>query len=490
MIALKMSRTVHLPSGDTGVDRADTAGSVHSAVAAAVRAWADAGKINISISLVDQQQIQPGDNLITFTDPSLFDQGVCSKEAYVGCAVHWYFPDGTLAGISIAFNPYKKHSSIGLRGTFDIGLTALHEIGHGLGLDHSPVLDAIMSPAIEVDVGDSGAPTFPARLLSRDDIYTLASAYPELPLDAGRLSGVVRRNGGPEARAQVVAIDPVGRVVQSAIPGPDGSFSMSAPPGDLTLVAVGGFAPWFWTSGGGSGTDREVVSLQAGASRGGVDFSIGPGEALGIRTIGYFDADTYFGFGSITLGRGRDYTIAVSRTSPDGTPSFEIPAAIGEFTGPGASLFPNSPGIFFQPFRVSASAEPGAYAVLIKTESASTLLPGGIRIVANPNVEAVRDQATGESGGAYRAGQRISIVGSELSAVEVISASFIEGAPPPTQVAGVSVRVGDRFAPVVSVSPGEIIAFMPTGLSGDKAEVVVQCGPAVGSKPVVVDLAQ
>lgn len=489
-IALKLSRTVHLASGDTGVDRRDSAGNVHAAVASAARAWADASRLTVTISLVDQQQIQPGDNLITFTDPTLFDQGVCSKEAYVGCAVHWYFPDGTLAGISIAFNPYKKHSSIGLKGTHDIGLTALHEIGHGLGLDHSPVLDAIMSPALEVDTGDSGAPTFPARVLSRDDIYTLASAYPELASDAGRISGVVSRNGGPEPRAQVVAIDDAGRVVQSAVPGPAGNYSMAVPPGDLTLVAVGGFAPWFWTAGGGSGTDREVVSLEPGTARTRIDFAIGPGVALGIRTIGYLDGDSYFGFGSITLGRGRDYVVAVSRTVAEGTPTIEIPAALGDFTGPGANLLPDAPGIYFRPINISASAAPGAYAVLVRNETSAALLPGGIRIVASPNVEGVRNPETGEAGGTYRAGQRISIFGSELAAVEAAGVAVIAGTPLPTQVAGVSVRVGERFAQVVSVSPGEIIAIMPEGLSGDKVEVTVLSGPAVGSKPVAVDFAQ
>jgi hypothetical protein len=265
---------------------------------------------------------------------------------------------------------------------------------------------------------------------------------------------------------------------------------MAVPPGDFTLAAVGGFTPWFWTAAGGSNTERETVSVQAGATRGGLDFAIGPGAALGIRTIGFLDGDTYFGFGSVTLGRGRDYTVAVSRTSPEGTPTIEIPASVGEFTGPGASLFPNSPGIFFQPFRVAATAEPGAYAVLIRSGGSSALLPGGVRIVTTPSVDEVRDKDSGAAGGPIRAGQRISLVGSELATVEAAGVAVIAGTPLPTQVAGVSVRIGDRFASIVSVAPGEVVAIVPEGLSGDKVEVAVLSGPAVSSKPISIDLAR
>jgi uncharacterized protein (TIGR03437 family) len=57
-----------------------------------------------------------------------------------------------------------------------------------------------------------------------------------------------------------------------------------------------------------------------------------------------------------------------------------------------------------------------------------------------------------------------------------------------TQMGGVSVRVGDRFAPLLEVSPGGIRAAIPAGLPAGPVEVTVVAGPGVRSKSAVVEV--
>ena len=100
----------------------------------------------------------------------------------------------------------------------------------------------------------------------------------------------------------------------------------------------------------------------------------------------------------------------------------------------------------------------------------------------------VLDLISGESG-SYRAGQRLLLRGSDLAPVERDAPEPpFEDAGRPTQLAGISVRFGDRWAPVWYVSHGEIVVEVPAGLEVDNAEVVVVAGPGIESKPVTVPL--
>lgn len=61
--------------------------------------------------------------------------------------------------------------SIGsVKGAFDVETTALHEIGHVLGLGHSKVQDAVMWPYV--------SPNFTKRALTADDVDGIRKLYP------------------------------------------------------------------------------------------------------------------------------------------------------------------------------------------------------------------------------------------------------------------------------------------------------------------------
>lgn len=110
-------------------------------------------------------------------------------------------------------------------------LTVLHELGHALGLQHTPV-----SSAMSTEVTRSVTRANP---LAADDIVGLSLLYPKNGFlkERGAISGRVTLNGAGIHLASVVALDPAGSAV-SALTDPDGHFIIRGlPPGQYYLYA-------------------------------------------------------------------------------------------------------------------------------------------------------------------------------------------------------------------------------------------------------------
>ncbi len=103
--------------------------------------------------------------------------------------------------------------------TFDIQAVATHEIGHLLGLDHSPVWGCTMVPFTF-----SNSKT--QRSLQADDIAGARSLYP-VASGTGSLTGSWTVGGNPIVAGHVVAIDQNGIPASSTLTAADGSFAIS-----------------------------------------------------------------------------------------------------------------------------------------------------------------------------------------------------------------------------------------------------------------------
>lgn len=479
-LTLKISRTVHLPEGDLGVDRRDSPEVVYAAVAESVREWVEATDpaLEVAIELTDNTVAGGTDNLVTFTDPAPYENGFCSKD-FVACAVLGYDPaTGEIVTASVAFNPAKRHSARGYDGTNDIGLVMLHEFGHIMGLDHSPLGNAVMAPAAELESTGFTGTRYAPRQLSWDDTSTLRAAY-GFPIEVASITGAVRYNGQPVPGAHVVAMTENGLAITSSQSQTDGSYRLQVPPGSYYLLAepLDGpvttpgpvFATAFWNKTGGHRQDAELVNAAAGETRSGIDFLVAAGPLANIVNIGTRVNGRYVGFPRTTMARGREYELGIGRT-PAGTPGamalmrYQVELLGDPFPSP------NSPSFLYQRLRIPADAPLGNYSAQFSTGDAIAAVTGGVAIVPNPSITAVE--------GTPGPGQVVTIRGTDLAGRELSRTPWMEGAPLPTQLAGTTVLANGLYCELLSVKPEEVVAILP--LSADPATVTLSVLTGLG----------
>ncbi len=476
-VRLRVSRTVHMEGDGAGVDRRETAASVHVAVFEAIRAWVRPGRANLELDLdfTDTRTVSAGESVVTFTDPAPFDTGACDKERHITCTLVSFTEDGVIVSASVAFNPYKRHSTLGFDGTHDIGLIMMHEMGHLLGLDHAFVGDSVMQAEADLEPAPGAPRMFAVRRLGEDDLSMLAGLYPLSPVTA--ISGVVRRGGAPAAGVRVMAIDAAGRVPHGAWSNEDGGYRLLVSSGNYTVIA--------------QPAAGNPVTVDSAAGKDGVDLTLSDDSArLAVDSVGVVLNGLYAGMTRVDLARGRDYSLALTR-SPVGVP-VEIVAPDPPVTRTGTASSPSAaPQLVRQAVKVAPDAAVSSYALVVRAVDRLAILPGAVRIVTNPRIDAILDAETGELAVTLRAGRRYRIQGSDLAAAGIEAVPEFEGAPPPVQLAGVAIRVAGRFVPIVSISPAEAVFLLPVGAAGEPAEskVVVVAGSLVESNAVPVKLA-
>jgi hypothetical protein len=491
-ITLRLSRSLGPAGGAGGVDPREEEASVHAALTAAVRAWTASPYAAVSFELesTGEEAANPARNIVTFADPAPFDDGRCDKRAAAACTLLAYIVEtGEIEGASIAFNPYLNFSSIGLAGTVDLAAVMLHEVGHVLGLDHSGLLNAAMSPFVETLV-NSTPPAFTPRELSADDLLSLAETYPagDAYGRLGRIYGIARLDGAPLAGAHVVVVSAEGVSVRDTLTDREGRYGMAAEPGAYQLLiepldgpvtaaryaqppesAGAVFPTLFWTAAGGDSLRAETVTVEEGGASA-ADFAVAPGEVSNLRRVGVVGSGATAYLFQVDLPRGGEHLLSAIRDPLTGVPSLRVSGSAVQLQG--ATVRGPDPDLVEQMIDVPADAPPGSLNLYLHNGASGTALAGGLRVTLRPRVNGVR--LSGD-------GTEIVLSGSDLCAVEGRAGGV-------TQMGGVSVRVGDRFAPLLQVSPAEIRAAVPAGLAPGVAEVTVLAGAGVRSAPVNVEL--
>lgn len=170
-------------------------------------------------------------NLITFADTPQNRDATANRLALT---MVWAFPEsGEIVEADIAFNPRERWATDGRAAAYDIQAVIVHELGHALGLDHSPLVSSAMYPFL-------GPGSTRERRLQADDLAGARHLYSFSPLPgAGVIAGRVETTDGRAVHgAHVVATDARGIPQVSAVTLPDGSFRLtSLPAGDYQLYA-------------------------------------------------------------------------------------------------------------------------------------------------------------------------------------------------------------------------------------------------------------
>jgi hypothetical protein len=143
---------------------------------------------------------------------------------------------GEILDADVIVNARQVTSTRGDADAFDLQSVITHELGHLLGLDHSPLAGSTMAP---VPVrGDTSL-----RTLAPDERAALHALYPTTS-PRGSVVGVVRRaDGSPVRGAHVVAEDLDGQPAGAVLTDLEGRFDLAGlAPGDYVLYAEPLFA--------------------------------------------------------------------------------------------------------------------------------------------------------------------------------------------------------------------------------------------------------
>ncbi len=202
-----------------------------------LRTWEAAAGIEFKETYTDKQNVSPqgiagdGVSLITFA-PTAENAILFAKNPEDVAATTRVFFDGRgrITEADIVLNPYQQFSTDGTFGTFDLQSTLTHEIGHLLGLAHSPMRGSSMHESFAKN-GVFGLQGFSLRTLAESDRTTIRAKYgpAESDLDCcGSISAKLVRPDGRSASGADVWIEDAetGRIHAQATTNADGSLQV------------------------------------------------------------------------------------------------------------------------------------------------------------------------------------------------------------------------------------------------------------------------
>jgi uncharacterized protein (TIGR03437 family) len=344
--------------------------------------------------------------------------------------------------------------------------TAVHEMGHALGLQHTFV-GAAMSYSVIRN-------TSRARPIDQDDIAGLAVLYGNTGYAAsvGSISGQVTSNGRPVAMASVVAITPGGPGV-STLTRPDGTYRIDGlassqywvyvhplppdanirgpyDPTGQTISWSGPFETLFYP-GTRNPQEFQLIPVAANAPATGIDFSVAPRRAVpmyDITTYSYSAAGVPSAPALVSTTKGTA-TIAAQAFQSD-TPVPQSITVLGGFANPQFQPY-SSPVALAIYLQLPPIAGTGLRHILFNFGNDMYVLPGGLTLVGQdpPAISSVTPNGDGT----------VTVTGTNFGPDSNV---YFDGLPARAQAP----LNGDSTQGSLTVTP-------PPGYSGQNASVIV-----------------
>ena len=202
--------------------------------------WNQAAAVSLRRNASPEQSVSPssqGDGISILTiaatpeNLALFPAGLDDAAARTRI---FYDARGYITEADVVLNPYLQFSTDGTLGTFDLESTVTHELGHVLGLEHSPVVASTMNDSYGKN-GVYNLPAFSARTLASDDVASVRSLYGTTAgVDecCGRITGRIFFAVNKPAAGYAVWAESIddGRVVAATASRADGTYRLAGLP--------------------------------------------------------------------------------------------------------------------------------------------------------------------------------------------------------------------------------------------------------------------
>jgi hypothetical protein len=378
-IAISSSLIRENPNIKTGSD-------VSAAVRRSIGAWSAVAHIEIQETSSDKQNASPagvaGDGVSLITIAATPENVLLfSKDPENAAATTrvFYNKHGIITEADIVLNPYLQFSTDGTIGTFDLESTLTHEIGHLLGLEHSPVIGSTMHANYGKN-GVFGLQSFTPRTLSADDIAAARAIYGVRSEESdccGSIEGRLTVATKLSRTFDIWLEDSNGRV-QASIRSTDGEFRFSGlSPGKYRVFAQEGDL-----------IKRVLAAHQIGEAIvvSGTTTTVNAKSVLGTRDfeLNYLGFNGQLSEVAVSLSQGRTYVVYLGGKNLD-------PKKLSvTFTSPHLSVVPGSMrsldygeevSVVSLEVKVSARASKGEYSIFAESErGARRAIIGGLTI--------------------------------------------------------------------------------------------------------------
>ncbi|MCG3163235.1 MAG: hypothetical protein JMDDDDMK_04620 [Acidobacteria bacterium] len=408
---------------------------------------------------------------------------------------------GEIIDASLTFNGNQFQWAVdGRNNAADIAEITTHEIGHIIGLNHTPIGGATMFPR-------TGVGRIRGRTLEPDDQIAVSVVYPAPGFDSstGTIRGRVADNTGAAIfGAHVAVVDGNGNVITGALSQPDGGYSVQGlPPGNYTVYAEpldtvnGAFFSRFDLQSFFSNVTVDFqtsgdfqVSAGAGATTA-LDITVTRGASPFDAWIVYDAANGAF-LNVATMAAQGQNNLTIGVAGP-GLPQSGTPLAV---SGPGVTILrthfrtTNSglPAVMAD-INISPGAPTGLRNIIVSNGSKRTIVTGAIELVAGSGSPPVTTVSAARFTNNVAAESIVSAFGNSLAVAPAAATSN----PLPTSLGGTQVRLRDssgneRLAPLFFVSPTQVNYQIAPGILIGNTSVTITSGDgAVSTGSMLVE---